>query len=320
MPDMCSPRPSSNPRPNAFTIVELMVVITIIGILMAFLLPALGGARSAARLLEEQKQAKSIGEGFAAYAASHDFQKPLPGLVQRKPEMIGGTERYIEGRGQENGSLNDHGNMLSLCIMERLFDPVTTFSNVETNPNIYAFTEYDHNVYDPYPSPGTPGIFWDTGYSNNLNGGDCHNSYALLPLGGERRQLAWDRQAGSSFAILGTRGVTDGDEQNIKNSNTADFFGRNGQWRGVIIFGDGHAEVSENFWPVAAQYEEVDSSGASTFLPDNIYSAQTSAQGSWNSDPSLLGRDAYLTHVDEVEQNSDSPFNPRDITYTPMFD
>ncbi len=64
-------------RKREFTLVELLVVISIIALLMAILLPALSRARSVAKRVACATHLRSIGQGIVMYANDNSDKLPV---------------------------------------------------------------------------------------------------------------------------------------------------------------------------------------------------------------------------------------------------
>jgi prepilin-type N-terminal cleavage/methylation domain-containing protein len=64
--------------PRAFTLVELLVVLAVIGILVGVLLPALAGARHSAQAIASASNLRQIGVGLRQYL--NEFEERLPQL------------------------------------------------------------------------------------------------------------------------------------------------------------------------------------------------------------------------------------------------
>ena len=73
----CSPRRSV----NGFTLVELLVVISIIAILIALLLPALSKAKTLANRIVCSSNLREMGQAIFEYAQSNADQYPTPNLT-----------------------------------------------------------------------------------------------------------------------------------------------------------------------------------------------------------------------------------------------
>jgi len=68
-------------RPAAFTLVELLVVISIISVLIGMLLPALGAARSASHTVVCGANLSGIGKAWMNFATDNNDYIPAPGTI-----------------------------------------------------------------------------------------------------------------------------------------------------------------------------------------------------------------------------------------------
>jgi prepilin-type N-terminal cleavage/methylation domain-containing protein len=109
-------------RSNAFTLVELLVVITIIGILISLLLPAVQSAREAARRLQCQNNFKQLGLACLNYESMYGMFPPASHWVDLHPGMAAASMRM-----QNQNNLRENWAIMVLPFLEQqaLYDAFT---------------------------------------------------------------------------------------------------------------------------------------------------------------------------------------------------
>ena len=142
---------------NAFTIVELLVVIAIIAMLVAILLPAMTGAREAARRTQCKNNLRQLGLAINSYQTSNGVFPP--GVISRDSDFQSGTHSgfvFLLPFLEENALYDGYDQSQawdSAANLAIASEPVTTFvcatngssvpqqGGIDAAPTDYAFSK-----------------------------------------------------------------------------------------------------------------------------------------------------------------------------------
>ena len=159
-------------------------------------------------------------------------------------------------------TLNTSENFWSAAIANLRIAPHQLISGNEFSANVWEDDDYDYTSYSPITR-----TFWDPNFVADL-ADESNVSFAHMPLYGDRQRNYWKNDF-SRMPIFGNRGPKDG----IENPNSLTY-GRNQQWAGHIVFGDGSVRFVDEFVPSGLTYQ-----GAGGSMPDNIFAMESGADG-----------------------------------------
>ena len=131
----------------AFTLIELLIVIAIIGILMSLLLPALGRAFATAKSAEDKQRLKGLYSANVLDASGNEGNLPRPSDYSKD---------YPDA---DHDTTDTRSNLMSMLSARNYFNTEFLISPVETNPNIKDING-EELIYD-YDSIDGENIFWD---------------------------------------------------------------------------------------------------------------------------------------------------------------
>ena len=125
---------------SAFTLVELLVVISIIGVLMGLLLPAVNGARESARRLQCNNNSHQLALACIVYSEKHECFPPALVPTTKPTNLYTNIDGPVYNNQRENWVILALPMMEQTSFYEEIYDLMSNSSFLSTSISENGFT------------------------------------------------------------------------------------------------------------------------------------------------------------------------------------